>query len=294
MAEFVKKGAMGYSRTKEGYYDRECSHVILTRDEYTELVEENRRLKDYISREPERQQQAVNQVVQQKDEKFQEMQQKAKAHMRDLLAREEEAERKAAVERELNEQLLRITIERANAKRGIYPKKDNAGYIAIRSSQYNQRYKDGKKHIKEAPAYKTLLQSPYDASIPRNAIEDEIFHDLFKQDILKNIRFYPCSNGITEGQTRPDLLLASPKQAEEELYDALFTGTYDKNVFLEGKYEDNVGETKDDTNILYRIQLIQSFEHGFWEVELFHTREIGVPVPESMRKPQKGKRKVNN
>ena len=44
MAEFVKKGALGgYKVVNAGYSDPECSHVILTRDEYGEFCNKLRK-----------------------------------------------------------------------------------------------------------------------------------------------------------------------------------------------------------------------------------------------------------
>ena len=40
MSEFVKKTIMGYKAVSDGQSDSECTHVILTKEEYHQLLEE--------------------------------------------------------------------------------------------------------------------------------------------------------------------------------------------------------------------------------------------------------------
>ena len=40
MSEFVKKTIMGYKAVSDGQSDSECTHIILTKEEYHQLLEE--------------------------------------------------------------------------------------------------------------------------------------------------------------------------------------------------------------------------------------------------------------
>ena len=40
MADFVRKTMMGYSPVRGGYSDPECTHVILTKEEYDQILRE--------------------------------------------------------------------------------------------------------------------------------------------------------------------------------------------------------------------------------------------------------------
>lgn len=61
-------------------------------------------------------------------------------------------------ESEQNHRLKHLAIERANAKRGIKPKKKESGYIILRYELEKQRYYEGRKR----DITTAILQTPYD------------------------------------------------------------------------------------------------------------------------------------
>ena len=61
-------------------------------------------------------------------------------------------------ESEQNYRLKHLAIERANAKRGIKPKKKESGYIILRYELEKQRYYEGRKR----DITTAILQTPYD------------------------------------------------------------------------------------------------------------------------------------
>lgn len=77
-------------------------------------------------------------------------------------------------EKMLNENLLRISRERANAKRNLKPKKQHAGYIVLSSREIIWR--DNWGHT--SPAWQTEIQSPYPAGIKADALRNRINTDL--------------------------------------------------------------------------------------------------------------------
>ena len=50
MSEFVKKTIMGYKAVSDGQSDSECTHVILTKEEYKQLLEEISTQKTYYTK----------------------------------------------------------------------------------------------------------------------------------------------------------------------------------------------------------------------------------------------------
>jgi len=91
-----------------------------------------------------------------------------------------EAEAERDRQTNLNNNLLRITRERANSKRGLQPKKEHHGY---RFSGKIMQTKTICGHDKKEGAIYTdvwtaTLETPYDGTIPIHQIEDKIFADL--------------------------------------------------------------------------------------------------------------------
>ena len=61
----------------------------------------------------------------------------------------------------LNENLLRIARERANADRKLKPKKEHTGYVVVSSTEKEYRYKINRRDFETATLWETVLQSPY-------------------------------------------------------------------------------------------------------------------------------------
>lgn len=164
---------------------------------------------------------------------------------------------------DLNSNLLRIARERANANRGITPKKEHNGYLVLSSRQWIERYEHEltsaeyaempisfrRNHLypcttsKAATTWKSILQTPYDASLPLSCIQSKIENtDLWDNDILDD--------------------LGCPQMNSSEL-----NGSY-------GIFEDNEGN---ECNGLYRWVYIANYRTGFWEMELYTTQSLTVP-----------------
>lgn len=260
MADFVKKGALGYSPVRGGYSDYECSHVILTKDEYDELLREIEYEKKKRSSEVEeiekRTERVTARIQKEADDKVFRIKQYYVTEVESLKQQLEEAEWDANTQKNLNKNLLRITRERANAKKGIANKKERSGYIVLNSRQYNQRYKEysgNRETIKEVMVWKTTIETPYDASLPINQIKGEIFEDLIHRGVLVELRVKKYSD------------------------DRALKGGGEYTTF-----EDDEGRA---VNGIYNTQYNANYKSGFWEIDIFHTKSIAVP-PE-MRPPQR-------
>ena len=176
--------------------------------------------------------------------------------------------------------MVRIMKERANQTRGIKPKKQHDGYLVLESRQWVERYtvetwdtEDHKKRYSEdrgtairqgylrveqktANVWKSILQTPYDASIPLNQIRSKVEDDdLWAGGILKDI--------------------GCPGMCKNEV-----NGTY----MDFGKSEDGY-----EQNGLYKWKFKANYRSGLWELEIFTTKSLCVP--EHRRPPQKAKGK---
>lgn len=215
MAKFLKKGSLGMLvEASGGASDSELTEIRLTPEEYFDLLGQIESAKQALR--------------------------EAEEHTSEAEARKNELENALAKQRSLNTNLKRIARERANAKRGLSPKKQRSGYVVLFSSQYRQRYKDpdGKKCI--AYAWKSVLQTPFDATLPLDTIEDGIWNELVHR-ILFRLGFRRTQNADHNGEY----------------------------MTLE---EDNV-----ELCVLYRWDYRANFRSGFWELTLYHTKDLIVP-----------------
>ena len=181
-------------------------------------------------------------------------------------------------EKNLHRNMMRIMKERANQTRGIKPKKQHDGYLVLESRQWVERYMvetwdtdDHKKRYSEdrrtairqgylqveqktANVWKSILQTPYDASIPLNQIRSKVEDDdLWAGGILKDIGC-PC------------------------MCENAANGTYMEFGNSEDGYEQNG---------LYKWQFKANYRSGLWELEIFTTKSLRVP--EHRRPPQRMK-----
>lgn len=169
----------------------------------------------------------------------------------------------------LNENLRRIAIERANARRGITPKKKHDGYLVLYSTQYSEHYtaevaepgfenKDREwllcnnriiKERRSAETWRSILQTPYDASLPLTTIVDQIWQDLKENGVLRDLK---CEMVLALDNTHP----------------------LDLNI---------------PQNRLYHWAYKANYIAGFWEMTLYTVFTITVPI---YRRPVHGKSSV--
>lgn len=137
MERVYKTFTGGYSREKDG---KEATHVILSVEEYNKLTRDLRDAQNDKRRAEEKAERDISDY---------------KAEANNLIVKEREANQKsieafesdlkgARIEinrlNNLNANLNRIMRERANAKRGLKPKKEHNGYLVIDSQQYNYNF----------------------------------------------------------------------------------------------------------------------------------------------------------
>ena len=248
MSEFVKKTIMGYKTLDGGQSDPECTHVILSLKEYNDLLREISQAK----------QEARNERSKADDDK------KENERRLKLMAQEHEqtiekwrttleAERaESAHQKRLNENLLRIARERANADRKLKPKKEHTGYVVVVSSEKIYRYKSGRR-LESVKLWETVIQSPYSIEFPAKQAKKLILEEFF----LENGEWEAARLGIERwvAGDYEDFLSAADKDEEFIQQNTALTG--------------------------YR-SFRANYRAGYWEMILVHTRPLEV-VPKDMR-----------
>lgn len=264
MGEFVKKTMMGYKEVPGGHSDPECTHVILTEAEYAKLL---RQLSDAEQKARITKSEAdkeIREANREADRKAQEAALKANQAIEEWRAALEAERAESTHQRHLNANLLRIAKERANADRGLKPKKERPGYVVVHSEEKEYSFRDGRKRLYKVKLWETIIQSPYSVefaeSVVRKQIEDEMFPE-GKELLIAKI-------GIT----------------------GKYNGSYEK---MREAMEQNPEDSFYSGNVVIARQqrLKRNFRSKYWEVAIVHTKPLG-DVPEDLmpevKKPVQG------
>lgn len=248
----ANRGLMGGYKAAGDEEDN--THVILVREDYEALVEHYKRLEKeqndeitWLRREIDRLSQEVSDYSRMVSRREGELN-ITKAQMEETAAKAE-AEVRAAHAR--NENLMRIMKERANAERGLRPKKQRSGYLLI--SVEDCHYRRGENSFS---AQKVRLQSPYPAAVEAEVARTTIYYDLVEQGIA-------ASMGLTElddldGSFRSRIETRSPELAEGN-------GAYD-----------------------FRFKC--NIQKGYWEVEFLAVKPVAIPADLLPEKPALSRR----
>lgn len=256
MAKFMKEGKLGImTEAPGGASDPELAEIRLTPEEYSALWRKIRSAERAASEardDAEKREIDAYRDAQRQLEKFQldadrrvdnanQARYRAEERASVAEAEKEELETSLAQQRSLNDNLKRIAKERANAKRGLTPKKERSGYVILFSSQYRERYRNDEGEKCVASTWKSVLQTPYDATLPLDEIRNDIWEELMHQIL------YPM--GFRRVQD------------------------VDKN----GEYRFWYGEDDKEVCGLYRWDYKANYKTGLWEITLYHTKSLKVP-----------------
>ena len=211
--EYVRKSSLGGFRTCG---EDDATHVLQTHEEYSEMVGIASMYRDSSRKAEAREKRAREKYIalQSENKRLQEenasLQTEVSSLRRQILQSAQSADHTAALEKEkivlrdrvteleqsvaqaegLNRNLLRISRERANADRRISPKKRHDGYLVLQSREWRERLSD--KSVMQT--WKSVLQTPYDASMEPEIAEKQIFDDLVNYVLgdLGVIRYVPA------------------------------------------------------------------------------------------------------
>lgn len=246
IAEFVKKTMLNYREVPGGNSDPECTHVILAREEYEKLVAEKQRA---VTEAAETKKSASLQIDSERrnaQAKMEQAKQEAQATVKSMQETLDDAEKDIEYLKGLNENLLRIARERANADRKLKPKKGHTGYVVVVSSEKEYRYKVNRREWDTVMLWETVLQSPY------------------------SIEF-------TEEQAR---------EQTKELEEGAYIERLGITAYLPGKYEEVIEtrawQLYGNRNVMLEKRLRANYKAGYWEVIISHTKPLS-PVPSEMR-----------
>ena len=248
MAEYAKKTPMGYKVLPDNSSVREATHVVLTKEEHEQLLQEKRSLEWNLQSQ---RNELTAQLQEVKDDAFQRVsaaEATAKQCAREMEIKLVRTQQIAAYWEQLNEDLLRISKERANADRNLRPKKQHTGYVVLISAEKERRYEvPNKLKMEHAMLWETVIQTPY-------------------------------SVDFTEEQVRQQ---TGTEEALLLLQRIGITADHSADCEKNGMNEVLKGPGKTGNVILSRF-LRANFRAGYWELILLHTKSLGL-VPKEMR-----------
>ena len=248
MSEFVKKTMIGYKEVPGGQSDPECSHVILTLKEYEGLLQKISQAEQETRNEKRRAEEEKGASLYREQQTIQKANQAIEKWMKAL----EKEKAEIAYQKGLNENLLRIARERANADRKLKPKKEHTGYVVVVSSEKIYRYKN-RHRLESVKLWETVIQSPYSIEFPAEQAKRMILEEFFPE----TGEWEAARLGIKRwvAGDYEDFLSAADKDEEFMKQNAALTG--------------------------YR-SFRANYRAGYWEMILVHTKPLEV-VPKDMR-----------
>ena len=122
MAEFVKKTALSYKAVPGGQSDYECTHAILTKSEYSQLLSEIRTAENRAIKAGDDAERRVSNAKAVADRDIRDIRAGAAMQIEEVKQELAAANTEIEYQRGLNENLLRINRERANSDRKLKPK----------------------------------------------------------------------------------------------------------------------------------------------------------------------------
>ena len=266
MPKFVRKAALDrYPEVAGGRSSADWTHVLLTEEEYNELLRKISVAERDVSEAKQRAERAISDAKWEAAQKAQQTRQEAKEQVAAIQGELEQERAENAHQRALNANLLRVSRERANADRNLKPKKERCGYVVVNSEEKETGFRAGSKRLHKVMLWETTIQTPYSVQMAEAVVRKQIEEDLFpagkKAMIVGRI-------GIT----------------------GKFNGSYEK--FLEGKTQNPEDPFYNGNVVISRHQrLKRRFRLEYWEVAIVHTKPLG-DIPEDLlpfeKKPVQG------
>lgn len=254
MSEFVKKTIVGYKDVPGGSSDPDCTHVILTLNEYKKIVRERDEAIRTVGIERQNADRQVNEANNNAAYQIRQVRDQADGEIVEMQGALAQAKKEATYQRHLNENLLRISRERANADRGLKPKKEHTGYVVMNTQEKKLQRKDHRGYY-TITLWETVLQSPYSVDFTEEQARHQICEDLMQSE---NGTAWALNRiGIRE---KPD-----PREDPAEYSKIMKNENVMVSYQLRANYQARRGE-----------------KTGFWDIILVHQKPI-LQVPKDMR-----------
>ena len=244
MLEVVKRALDRFTEPKQ---NEDFTHVIYTKGEHNKKNREISELEANIKNLEREYNAAIERYKKSANDKIAEYKARADGRVVEAHAERDKHKQKADDFENANANLIRIATERANAKRGLSPKKEHIGYVFLTVEEYTyncQCYiseKSNKTKTLKLPCFRVYLQSPYQVNFDLDAVKTLIAND-FKS---KNV---PRLLGIVLNFNINDWY-------EQELI----------NVWNESE------------NFDFKTSYKANFQKGFWEIELLTRFMVNIP-----------------
>jgi ElaB/YqjD/DUF883 family membrane-anchored ribosome-binding protein len=248
--EKVIKKTLGYSKPKP---NEDFTHVIYTQDEYNKNISDMHDLRQEVKRLEKDYDNRLAHYKNSADDKIAEIREQADGRIAEARADRDKHRRIAQDYENANANLIRIATERANAQRGLSPKKQHIGYIFLSMEQYTYNCEcdvSGKNKITilKLPCVRVRLQSPYQVGFNLQAVKNFKSEDFTKKNIYEML-----------GLEQQDFNIKNLN--DNELI--------------------NIWNTKDE-NFVFKTVYKANFQKGFWEIELLTRFMVHTP-PEMIK-----------
>ena len=250
--KFVKRTALGgYKEVDGGNSDPECTHVILPRDEYHTLLLEIKKAEQETRETKYEAEKRLKELRNSTEYQYRKAISETLENVRALEQELAEARAESDYRRRLNENLLRISRERANAERKLRPKKEHTGYVVVSSTEKDYRYRIDRRATETVTLWETVIQSPYTVE-------------------------------FTEEQARTQMReLTAAGEDGKRLIERLGI-EYVYGDTYETMLKDPEWRNHDGYNIMLDRRLKANYRTGYWELIFLHTLPLDV-VPKDMR-----------
>ena len=226
--------------------------MILTREEYEQIVRQKAKAESEAAVAKSNAAAAIEQADRDAQRKIREAAEETQEEINKIHQDLSEAESKIKYWQGLNENLLRISKERANADRKLKPKKEHTGYVVVSSTEKEYRYKVNRRDFETVMLWETVLQTPYPIDFTEEQAREET------KELIGN-------------DGRGNWLIAR----------------LGINMYYGGDYEDLLENSKwndpqpEEHNIMFKGRLRANYRAGYWEIIFSHTKPLGI-VPADM------------
>ena len=246
MLKVVKRALDRYTETKQNEY---FTHIIYDAAEDMRNKNELRDLRDIIKKLEKEYNAGIERYKRSADDKIAEIRDQANQRIDEAHIEMNKHKEKADRFENMNKNLIRVATERANAQRGLVPKKERDGYVFLNLEEYTfncecqSATKSNKTVFVKLPCFRIFLQSPYQVNFDFDSAKDLIYNDFLSR--------------------------LMEKLGVESLYDNGL-GDYDEKA---------VREIWSSTeNFIFKIGYKANFIKGFWEVECLARYMFDVPA----------------
>lgn len=254
--EYSKKTALGYKTVPT---PSECTHVIMTWDEYMDMKTEINSAKNAqktaeveaansIRRVQESAAIQITDYNKKANDVIKAEKEKAAASVKAAEASVEKIKKEVEQERKLNENLRRIATERANKARNM--DKHDPGYriLSWQPFPYKRIIRNGRKtEEKRYNLYKITIQTPWDCSLPEDQIDRLVMESVKKGELTiesgtkyqwytQNVGLDLALDGLGENE---HLVLNRQYRAngKEALWEATFVTTFEPSIVEKHRFK---------------------------------------------------------